>query len=151
MKFLRVDVGSLQAQRTGQFCERGHQLVSTRQDLNRNMVGACGEVFGESGGDGVDGAVRNEGVHQLVGARLAMSLVCAGVAPRPNTPNVPRFGFDQRLPEEGVVSVMVGSNPCEPRDYSAASAGASSGFGATNGRTMTKRVSPGFDSTRMLP
>src|SRR5881628_542041 len=41
--------------------------------------------------------------------------------------------------------------PSRTIGYSAPSAGASSGLGATSGSTMMKRVSPGLDSTRMLP
>lgn len=62
-------MGSLQAERAGQFCECGHQLVTTRQDLNRNMVGTRGEVFLQPGGDGVDGPVGDEGVDHGVATR----------------------------------------------------------------------------------
>ena len=36
---------SLQSERARQLGEGGHELVSTRQDLNRNMVRACGNVL----------------------------------------------------------------------------------------------------------
>lgn len=61
--------GSSQSERLREFGQRRHQVVIFGEDLNRDMVGACKQVFVQPCRDRVWSAVGDHGVNQAVAAR----------------------------------------------------------------------------------